>query len=90
MKNFKRFLFLSSCLSTLFFVACAEQSNKEEGPDQRTAVEPPEQIISIEEAKSMYDNYTERRAGMIQNFEDSNPSLHSVMVLNMVGFFADS
>lgn len=71
MKNLKSLLSLSLLLTTLLFTACGEQSAKSEEVEKRVAVDPPEQIISIEEAKSMYDNYTERRAGMIQKFEDS-------------------
>lgn len=70
MKNFKNFLLLSSCLVTLLFVSCAEQADRGKEIEQEKTVEAPEQIISIEEAKSMYDNYTERRAGLIQDFED--------------------
>ncbi len=71
MKNFKNFLLLSLCLTTLLFISCAEQSDRGKDAKQKTAVEAPKQIISIEVAKSMYDNYTKRRAGLIQKFEDS-------------------
>ena len=70
MRNLTRLISCTICLFTLVLSSCGERS--QEGQDVKKAeVKPPEQIISIEEAKSMYDNYTERRAGLIQHFEDS-------------------
>lgn len=73
MKNPKNLLSLSLVISTLLFISCGEQTKESEDAEKRTGteVEAPEQIISIEEAKSMYDDYTKRRVGLIQKFEDS-------------------
>ena len=71
MKNFKKLLSLSLFLSTLLLSGCGEQTQKTEDAEKRTTIEAPQQIISLEEAKSMYDNYTERRASLIQKYEDS-------------------
>lgn len=71
MKNLKNLLSLSLSLSTLLFISCGEQSKESEEAEKRTTIEAPQQIISLEEAKMMYDLYTDRRASLIQKFEDS-------------------
>lgn len=70
MKNLQSLITGLICLFALMLVSCGEQSK--EGQTQKNAeVNPPDQIISVEEAKNMYDNYSNRRAGLIQHFEDS-------------------
>ncbi|MGO3181746.1 MAG: hypothetical protein ACTIJ9_02835 [Aequorivita sp.] len=51
----------------LMFVGCQEVSDDQEpGP-----VKPPQQIISVERATEMYDNYSSRRVPSIKKYEDS-------------------
>lgn len=70
MKNFKKTLSLFLFATALMLLSCGERS-AEVNNSKMTEVAPPEQIISIEEAKSMYNNYTDRRVGLIERFEDS-------------------
>ncbi len=70
MKNFKKIHSLFLFATTLILLSCGERS-AEENNAKTAEVEPPEQIISIEEAQDMYKNYTDRRAPLIQKFEDS-------------------
>lgn len=75
MKNTKKAttLLLSSFL--LILGACQQQKkqeSKEDEPTQeepRERVKPPEQIISIEESKKLFDNYTKNRVESIQAYE---------------------
>ena len=47
-----------------------KQDSQEPGTEEkREPVKAPEQIISLEESKSLYDNYTRNRAGLIEDFE---------------------
>ena len=73
MKNLKKVapVLLGAFLLTLF--ACQEAPKKEE-PTEQTAeeqerAEPPKGIISLEESKSLYDNYTKNRLGIIEQYE---------------------
>lgn len=70
MKNFKRILLFMLLLNTFLFIGCEDKTRVESSKPQKE-VEPPEQIVSLEEAKMMYDNYAARRAPLIQKFEDS-------------------
>jgi hypothetical protein len=70
MKKIKKVIFLFLFTTALIFQSCAEQS-KEVKNSQKAEVDPPEQIISIEEAQGMYKNYSERRVPLIQKYEDS-------------------
>ncbi len=70
MKILKTLLLLGSYILLMAFIGCAERSSDAEAKTQ-PQVEPPQQIISLEEAKKMYDMYGERRVSMIQHYEDS-------------------
>ncbi len=70
MKNFKKLFSLLLFSATLMLLSCGEQG-KEVKTSQKMEVEPPEQIISVEEAQMMYKNYTDRRVPLIQKYEDS-------------------
>ncbi|MEW2921360.1 hypothetical protein AB1A65_07825 [Muricauda sp. ANG21] len=74
MKNLKKVaaIILGAFLFTLG--ACQQGPKKEEPAESKAAVEqervsPPEGIISLEESKSLYDNYTKNRLGIIQQYE---------------------
>ncbi len=75
MKNTKKAttLLLSSFL--LILGACQQQKKQESKEDEPTheepkeRVKPPEQIISIEESKKLFDNYTKNRVESIQAYE---------------------
>ena len=70
MKIFRKLFLPILLLTTFVFISCGERT-KGEGTEVKTEVEPPEQIVSMEEARMMYENYSERRASLIQKFEDS-------------------
>ncbi len=55
-------------LSSTIFISCNDQKKSPE-PLEPVKVKPPKQIISINEAKSVYDNYTKKRAELIENTE---------------------
>lgn len=74
MKNTKKVMpiFLGAFL--LVLVACQEGPKKEEstetnGAETQEKVSPPKGIISLEESKSLYDNYTQNRKGLIERYE---------------------
>ena len=72
MKNLQSILSSLFSLSILFFVSCGERTQTQDAAaESKIAVEAPEQIISMEEAKMFYENYSDRRASLIQKFEDS-------------------
>lgn len=67
MKIFKNNSFYGFIISlTLIFINSCEQ------PQTVNLVEAPDQIISVLQAKKMYDSYTERRLPIIKEFEDAN------------------
>ncbi|MEO9510599.1 MAG: hypothetical protein ABJN84_15805 [Flavobacteriaceae bacterium] len=70
MKKIKKVpsLFLGSML--LFLGAC-QQAPKKENPQEKPQekIEPPKQIISLEESKSLFDNYSRNRVDLIQKYE---------------------
>ena len=70
MRNLQRSISCIICLLTILLTSCGERSQEGQAV-KKEKVNPPEQIISVEEAKSMYDNYSDRRAGLIKQFEDS-------------------
>lgn len=79
MKNNRKvaIAFLGTVL--LFMGACQQGPKKDEPkdsePPQEEKVSPPEGIISLEESKSLYDNYTRNRAVMIEKYEmESSPN----------------
>lgn len=55
----------------LMLTACQEVPKKEDDrePEPKETVKPPKQIISLEESKSIYDNYSRNRVDLIQQFE---------------------
>ena len=55
-------------LSSTIFISCNDQK-KSPDPLEPVKVKPPKQIISINEAKSVYDNYTKKRANLIEASE---------------------
>ena len=77
MKNLAK----KSSLKPLFILAiliglvgCGEQRAKENGEGQHEEdqeVKAPDQIISVDQAKKMFENYTKRRAPLIERYEDS-------------------
>ncbi|SHG15939.1 hypothetical protein [Flagellimonas flava] len=74
MKNTKKVTHLLMPILLMALIACQQQPKKEdheEKPDQehREKVKPPKQIISLEESKNLYDNYTRNRVEIIQQFE---------------------
>ena len=71
MIRLKKTLLSLLVLSTLLFSfnSCAEKMEKEK--EEAPEVLAPTQIVQIEQAKEMYENYTDRRLPLIQNYEDS-------------------
>lgn len=66
-----KFLCVFTILAAL---GCNEQTNeKPKNPIQedKKTVKPPNEIIDISEAKSMYESYEKRRVPLIQQYEDS-------------------
>ena len=70
MKNLKNLLLLGVCAMLLTLGSCAERTGEDKTKSD-VEVEAPKQVISLEEAKKMYEMYGERRVSMIQHFEDS-------------------
>ena len=56
-------------LASIF--SCNQQPKKNEVPDNKIEVLPPNQIVAIPQAKNMYDSYSKRRVPLIQHYEDS-------------------
>ncbi|WP_297793876.1 hypothetical protein [uncultured Eudoraea sp.] len=75
MKNFKKnvpFALFFTYAALFVFTACGDQKTKEaETVEKIEEVKAPEQIISVEQARKMYQSYTERRVPLIQNYEKS-------------------
>ena len=67
----KKSLFCLVALSLFVFSfnSCAEKMEKEK--EETPEVLAPAQIVQIDEAKAMYENYTDRRLPLIQHYEDS-------------------
>lgn len=67
----KNFLFRLIVLSIFVFSfnSCIEKTEKEK--KETPEVLAPVQIVQIDQAKEMYDNYSERRLPLIQHYEDS-------------------
>ncbi len=66
MKNNRKVAALLLVSFLLIFGACQQRPKQEEPTEP---VSPPKGIISLEESKSLYDNYTKHRMGMIQEYE---------------------
>ncbi len=73
MKNNRKVALAFLSIFLLFLGACQQGPKKDEPrnsePPQEEKVSPPEGIISLEESKSLYDNYTKNRLDMIQKYE---------------------
>ena len=71
MINEKKSLFRLVVLSLFVFSfnSCAEKMEKEK--KETPEVLAPTQIVQIDRAKKMYDNYSDRRLPLIQHYEDS-------------------
>jgi hypothetical protein len=67
----KKILFSTIAAVALIFSlnSCAEKVEKEK--EEVPIVVAPAQIVPIDQAKSMYDNYSQRRSPLIQHYEDS-------------------
>ncbi len=73
MKN-NRKVAIASLSTVLLFIGACQQGPKKDDTPQDEKVSPPEGIISLEESKSLYDNYTKNRVDMIQQYEmERNP-----------------
>jgi len=72
---------LFSILSAfLLFVSCGEQKPKIEADETKEQeIQAPEQIVSVEQARSMYESYTQRRVPLIQKYEDAYDKRESQM-----------
>ncbi|WP_420320052.1 hypothetical protein [Flagellimonas sp.] len=70
MKNLKT-AFAMLLGSFILILGACKQAQKTEEPNEepKERVKPPEQIISLEESKSLYDNYSKNRVELIQQFE---------------------
>ncbi|NDV43544.1 hypothetical protein [Flagellimonas sediminis] len=73
MKNNRKVALAFLSIFVLFLGACQQGPKKDEPrnsePPQEEKVSPPEGIISLEESKSLYDNYTKNRVDMIHQYE---------------------
>ena len=70
MKNNRKALIAFFGAGLLLIGACQQGPKKEEPTEpEEENVLPPEGIISLEESKSLYDNYTKNRVDMIKAFE---------------------
>lgn len=75
MKNVRK----NSLLTPLFvfvmligFMGCKKGDKKEDPPNEPdTEVKAPKQIVTVARAKAMFENYTTRRAPLIEKYEDS-------------------
>jgi len=65
-KNFFLFLFT---ITFLLMNSCEEQPKQLNKKTQEEEVLAPENIISLEEAKDIYDNYSKHRVSIIENYE---------------------
>ncbi|MEC3965191.1 hypothetical protein [Flagellimonas halotolerans] len=68
MKNNQKAVIAFFGATLLLFGAC-QQGPKKDEPTEPEEVLPPEGIISLEESKSLYDNYTKNRVGVIEEYE---------------------
>mgnify|MGYP003643074166 CR=1 FL=1 len=73
MKNLKR-ICTKLCFGAVIifsFISCEQK--KEKSPEKEpepTVVDAPRQIVTVAQAKSMYDSYGERRVGLIEQYEN--------------------
>lgn len=72
MKNVKNRTFFKALLMTLLCIAFVSCEGCKKDPDgDKPKVKAPDQIVGVEEAREMYNTYTDRRAKLIQKYEDS-------------------
>jgi len=73
MKNAKQLLCNVAALAALTFIftSCNETGKTKLPEPEKPEVLAPSEIVEINHAKSMYDNYTNRRVPLIQHYEDS-------------------
>ncbi len=71
MKNTKQVAYFFMASVFLIMASCQQQPKKEETQqeEKEETVKPPQGIISLDESKSLYDNYTKNRVELIQAFE---------------------
>lgn len=71
MKNARKATTLLLGSMLLILGACHEKPKKDEEPHEepQERVKPPKQIISLEESKKLYDNYSKNRVELIQSYE---------------------
>ncbi|MEX0315481.1 MAG: hypothetical protein AB3N18_14990, partial [Allomuricauda sp.] len=74
MKNTRKVGHVLLAAIFLFMASCKQQTkqpetNEETLQEEAEPVKPPKGIISLEESKSLYDNYSKNRVGLIQEFE---------------------
>ncbi len=61
---------IATCAILLSFLV-VESCKPKDGGEEPKEVEAPRQIVSVDDARKMYNNYTDRRAQLIQKYEDS-------------------
>lgn len=72
MRNAKQLLRSLAVLAFLSFTLTSCNETRKEKPKQgKPEVLAPNQIVEVDQAKSMYDNYSARRVPLIQRYEDS-------------------
>jgi len=69
--NFRKFLFLSALAGSLMACDGIPDKTDDDGTDYEG---PPKQIISVQDAKTMYDSYTDRRVPIIKKYEETEDS----------------
>src|SRR5690606_7375623 len=57
-------------VSIFLIVSCKPEKDKEPGPGTDVTVKAPEQIVTVAQAKAMYDAYGKRRVGLIEKYEN--------------------
>jgi hypothetical protein len=63
---------LGCCVLFIFLsFSCRDNVQLRQTEQEPAVVKAPEQIISVEQARSMYKNYSERRSPLISRYEDS-------------------
>ncbi|UJH66715.1 hypothetical protein [Allomuricauda sp. SCSIO 65647] len=92
MKHSKQLLIGLFAVLLLSAISCKdkERENNDEKPREEEPktqeVEAPDGIISIDSAKSIYDNYTENRAGIIKEYEHRTRQSPDFEVARFVDF----
>lgn len=76
MKNAQKFIFkFTIALISLLGIVCCERYEKKTDNSAVTAEDVEDIIIPNEQAKELYDTYTDRREGLIQDFENALDSV---------------